>query len=168
MSVGPRVRDDRKLIYQLTATKCHDVVIPAGCDYRFCKCARDGWAIRRSLFSRFGLLGHLRSELKLATSNRFYCCLQQGSAIVSDAWITLSFCNHYPIERDAAVIGPVWTDPQRRGLGLATSLLQAGMNSICNSVTKIYIDTSNDNIAMQHVIEHCGFALMNEKPVESA
>ena len=102
--------------------------------------------------------GCLKDIIKLATARRSYFFITDGKKVVSEAYITVGQCRYYNVEDDAAVIGPVWTDEEIRGKGLATGLLKRTINSLVQSgFSVIYIDTSENNKAMQSVIKKCGF-----------
>ena len=148
---------ESKLIYQLQPSRPFDVVIPSGFEYRFCRGWLDGMSIKKSAIERFGYLGMLKNQLKLSTPRRLYCCILFDGKIVSDAWIMRSFCRHYHIEVEAAVIGPVWSHNDYRNRGLATALLKSAINSMGSSASTFYIDTSPGNESMRKVISHCGF-----------
>ena len=79
--------------------------------------------------------------------------------IASDGIVTFGICKHYPIAPSAHVIGPVFTYTQFRGKGLATLGLRECIVSLRNKFAPdaIYIDTSEDNLAMQSVIAKIGF-----------
>lgn len=105
-----------------------------------------------------GIFGFLKDIAKLVTPRRAYYCISDGKKIVSEAYVTIGKCKHYKIEDNAAVVGPVWTDANIRGKGLATGLLKRVINSLVgNGCNSIYIDTSERNLAMQKVIKNCGF-----------
>ena len=96
--------------------------------------------------------------LKLATASRSYDCLVTEGRVVSECYSTVGHCRHYAVEADAVVLGPVWTDVEARGKGLASGLLRSAMNRHIREGRRVfYIDTSQKNVAMQKVIEGCGF-----------
>jgi len=100
----------------------------------------------------------LKLMAKLSTpSRKFYCVILQNR-LAGYGHVTVSRCRHYSIENGAVVIGPVWTREDCRGKGVATFGLQNSMNALISKGTRIfYIDTAENNIAMQHVIAKCGF-----------
>jgi RimJ/RimL family protein N-acetyltransferase len=80
------------------------------------------------------------------------------NAVASYGGITLSRCRYYPVDRGAAVIGPVETTADCRGKGLATWGLIMAMEQLTRTGRRtFYIDTSEGNVAMQTVIARCGF-----------
>lgn len=82
-----------------------------------------------------------------------------GGLIVSEGEVTFGHCNHYPINNDDCVIGPVNTNPGYQGKGIATFSLRACISQIATlkKIDDIYIDTKEDNFAMQKVIAKIGF-----------
>ena len=121
------------------------------------------WGIRDGLRNIGILFRHLRWQcvkdiIKLFTANRFYFCMVKGRKIVSEAYVSVGQCRYYDVEDNAAVIGPVWTDTDSRGKGLATGLLTRTINALLEKdYSIVYIDTSENNKAMQSVIKKCGF-----------
>jgi GNAT superfamily N-acetyltransferase len=108
--------------------------------------------------ANFGLFDSLITVLKIATPSRSFALITDNLGIASYCWISFGFCRHYPIEKHALMIGPVWTRPDARGRGLATSLLQNTIAELTRDIERnIYIDTSADNYGMQKVITRCGF-----------
>jgi hypothetical protein len=118
--------------------------------------------LQRALRTRFRPAALPGTAAKLASGRRHYYCVTLGGRVVSDGWVSLGFCRHYHVEPESAVIGPVWTDPDQRGKGLATFALANAVTALYErgrSVT--YIDTTRDNLGMQKAIERVGYG----KPV---
>ena len=113
---------------------------------------------RSSLARSFGPTGIIKALAKLATKVRgLYVVLRDGQ-LISYGWATMGRCKHYKIERDAIVIGPIWTDSQLRGRGIATIALQAAIDAYIRRGRKtFYIDTSKTNISAQRVFAKSGF-----------
>lgn len=90
--------------------------------------------------------------------NVLYVVLEKN-LIVSDGLITFGHCNYYKIGKNDCVIGPVHTDSECRGKGLATIGLYGCVNYLISnfSLNYAYIDTTEDNFAMQKVISKVGF-----------
>lgn len=80
--------------------------------------------------------------------------------IVSDGLLSLGACNYYTITKRDCVIGPVYTDSKLRGRGLATYGLLKCLHYLNDNynIDNAYIDTSEDNIAMQSVIKKLMFS----------
>lgn len=147
-----------QLIYRQERTEPFDVALASAARFILCNGVRDGLQLAGFLMKRSENAGLVKDILKLATPSRLYACLVAADSILSECYITLSHCRHYKVERRSVVLGPVWTDRDCRGQGLATSLLKSIMNNmISRGNTIFYIDTSDQNTAMQHVIQHCGF-----------
>jgi len=113
-----------------------------------------GGALVRAL----GLKGVLKTAAKLLTATRLFFVVRQDNGVAHYGWVTLGRCRYYSVEHEAAVIGPVETEPEFRGRGLAT----AGLSSVivtmaARGVRIFYIDTGDNNIPMQKVIAKCGF-----------
>jgi GNAT superfamily N-acetyltransferase len=132
--------------------------LPAGFCFRFCQ----GFVQFVSLFGEVRRIAGMGEALKgclriLSRKRMFYCVLQEGQ-LVHSAWTTVSRCRHYAIEPNAVVIGPIWSAPEIRGRGIATSAMQLAMNElVARGHTTIYIDTSSNNFPCLSVIEKCGF-----------
>ena len=110
------------------------------------------------LRSAFGLVGCLKACLKVATSSRMLYIVISEDRIVNWGWISLSFCRYYPVAEKDVVFGPVQTEAACRGNGYATWGLKHAMNALVRRGYRVFfIDTSHDNLAMQRVIDHCGF-----------
>lgn len=105
-----------------------------------------------------GIFGSAKLAAKVTTPSRSFGCVLHQDEIRQYAWATVGHCRHYEIEHDATVIGPVWTQPSSRGMGFATFGVARLLNAIRSiGLTRFYIDTAEDNIAMQKVISRCGF-----------
>ena len=105
-----------------------------------------------------GLLGAARWAVKLATPRREFCCLLKGPEIVAFLAISIGFCRFYEVDESDIVLGSVWTSPQERGQGLATGITASSMNHMfARGCATFRIDTAEDNLPMQSVIQKCGF-----------
>jgi RimJ/RimL family protein N-acetyltransferase len=94
------------------------------------------------------------------TKKRFFYGVQYQNEIVHCGWVNIGFCRYYLVEKNAIVIGPIWTSEKVRGKGLATWALQEAMDTmIRNGFSIFYIDTERDNLPCQKVIEKSGFGL---------
>ena len=94
----------------------------------------------------------------LSKRNHLYAVIYQGN-IVSEGLVSYGVCNHYKVDKNDCIIGPVNTNTNYQGKGFATFGLTSCLrfifeNKVCN---KIFIDTREDNFAMQKVIEKSGF-----------
>lgn len=114
----------------------------------------------RYLIKRYGFsLYFLKLILKVTFKGKLYYALLFEEQIVSDGEVTFGSCNHYSIGSKDCVIGPVYTDGNYRGRGFASIALANCINQLINHYgpENLYIDTKEDNIAMQKVIKKIGF-----------
>ena len=113
---------------------------------------------RHVLWGNWGGLGGIKNLLKILSGRRMFYGVIAGGDLIHTGWVTLSHCRFYWVEDGAAVLGPVWTDSEWRGRGIACRALQTAINTLVHrGVTCFYIDTSGQNAAMQNVINKCGF-----------
>lgn len=100
----------------------------------------------------------LKSLAKLATRTRMFYCFVENRNIVHYGWVRISHCGAYWVDENDVVIGPIWTDPVYRGLGLAPKGLRLGMNLLMERGYQVFfIDTSSSNTASRRVIQKCEF-----------
>jgi len=114
------------------------------------------------LVKRYGISSTLlKLIIKIAMGRNACYLIMYEKKIASDGIVTFGICKHYPITPSEHVIGPVFTYTQFRGKGLATLGLRECIASLRKKFAPdaIYIDTSEDNIAMQSVIAKMGFGL---------
>jgi len=116
--------------------------------------------IKRYKFS-FTLLKIL---VKLTLKRNVLIALVFENNIVNDSLISFGKCDYYSIEKNDIIIGPVYTSSQYRGKGFATSGLSKSLEYLKNSqsIKFAYIDTSEDNLAMQSVIQKLNFTLCSK------
>lgn len=131
--------------------------LPAGTNFAALTEFWDSMKHWRALVRQFGWLGAVKSLLKLASSGRFLFVLLQERRIVSYVWAT-EHSPRYRIERNACVLGPLMTRPDKRRQGLATALLMAAANDLAaQGYRGLYIDTTAVNVASQKAITRAGF-----------
>lgn len=119
---------------------------------------RAGLANLRRLAARFGAPAAARIVARSLRANRLFFCTPTAGAIACSGTLSLGFCNFYPVEPDAVVIGTIETVPESRGRGLATMAIRAAMNAmIARGFGRFYIDTQDDNVAMLRSIAKLGF-----------
>lgn len=110
------------------------------------------------LLQAFGFKGALQRVARLLKGERASLYFRRGSRIVAECQLTFGHCSLYPIGDRDAVLGPVWTDPDQRGQGLATQLLsESGKVARARDCREVWIDTSEANGAMRRSIEKAGF-----------
>ena len=124
----------------------------------YCGCAGDLAPLIPPLKSYFGRLGVWKMSLKLVSGRRSFYGVFADGQLLHYGWVSFGFCKYYDVEKESAVIGPIWTSESARGKGLATAALKRVVNLIsAKGCQAIYIDTTEDNIACQRVIAKCGF-----------
>ena len=101
----------------------------------------------------------MKAFVKVLTNKRAFVLITENNKISAWLVITFGYCGHYPIAPPDAVIGPVNTEEHAQGKGLGTLLMQA---SLCfcfeqKNNQAVFIDTAEDNWAMQRVIQKCNF-----------
>ncbi len=162
---GPRqvtLRVPEGLRYQLVYRLELTAPLPAGPlpegEFRLLDGPGGLWSCRGALLRRWGAPAFAKALAKAASGRRLvYLVLVEGAATAT-GWCSLGFCRHYKVEPEAVVVGPIWTDPDLRGRGLATGALMAAMEELRRrGRTLFYIDTSGENLPSQRVIEKCGF-----------
>jgi hypothetical protein len=150
------------LPYQLVFRQERDWPLEAsaveGVTFHFCAYLRDWLRHSRLLRATLGTAGWAKGCLKMATPSRQFYFVADGSRVLHHAWVTLSHCRYYYVEKGSAVIGPIWTDPQARGRGIATFATASAVNVLLDSGHRIsYIDTSNTNHPCLKVIGKCEY-----------
>jgi len=126
--------------------------------FSYCCRPRDLAPVQDALRREFGAFGLLKARLKLLVGRRVFYGVFGDGRLQHYGWVAFGFCKYYRVEKDSAVVGPIWTVESSRGMGLATTALRRVVNRVlAKGCRRIYIDTSEDNIACQKVIWHCGF-----------
>lgn len=100
-----------------------------------------------------------KAFIKVLSNKRAFTIFTEDKKISAWLVITFGYCGHYPIEANDAVIGPVNTEEHAQGKGLGTLLMQGSL-AYCFKNRKqraVFIDTAEDNWAMQRVIQKCNF-----------
>jgi hypothetical protein len=148
----------RHLVYRQERTTAFEVEERNDARFCFCGTAMKLILLRAAVIKRMGCIGALKMLAKLATPSRSYYCLVGDGRIVGDGHIARSFCRFYPVDPGSAVIGPVWTHLELRGKGLAVFGMKNAMNALIQRGCRVfYVDRSEQNLSMQHVIAKCGF-----------
>jgi GNAT superfamily N-acetyltransferase len=113
------------------------------------------WSILRRWST---ILARCNLMLKIAIGRDIFFGIYSTGNFVSSGILALGHCRYYKIGPGEVVISTINTDPKRRGEGLAVKSIKVAMNvMIERGHTQFYIDTTRDNIAMQHAIEKLGF-----------
>ena len=101
----------------------------------------------------------LKTVLKILTGKRFLFGVIRGKRVVQRGWLNVGFCEFYPVERDAIVVGSLETEPLHRGQGLASSTIYQGLVFLSQrGYRRFYVDTSLANLASQRMIAKAGFS----------
>jgi hypothetical protein len=149
---------DFQLVYRMERDAPYDAACPSDMEFAFIDSSRDAAPFLRRLRPIMGALETIKALPKLATGIRNLYLVLHGSQIVSLGWGTVGLCRHYKVERDAVVIGPIWSDPAERGKGLATLALQLAINEYLRRGKRLfYIDTSKANHSAQRVFAKSDF-----------
>lgn len=101
----------------------------------------------------------MKAFIKVLSSQRAFVLISEDNKVSAWLVITFGYCGHYSIGPNDSVIGPVNTEEHAQGKGLGTLLMQA---TLCYCFEKranqaVFIDTAEDNWAMQRVIQKCNF-----------
>jgi GNAT superfamily N-acetyltransferase len=149
---------DFQYVYRMVRNRPYEVSKRPDHEFRLLNSLSDGFAHRPLLTDALGSGGAIKAIAKLATSRRaFYTTVNNGRASTF-GWCTVGTCRWYQIERDAVVIGPIETNPDYRGLGLAGYAMQFAINEyIKRGHDVFYIDTAKLNFPAQSVFKKCGF-----------
>ena len=145
-------------VYRQVAKDIAQVSLERELEYVFVTSATQATQQFGAIASYCGKPGALKSVAKLAAKHRSFYMLKQAGKVVSAGWCTVGRCKYYKVESDAVVIGPIWTDPNTRGKGYATTALKLALQDhIALGRTLFYIDTEKTNLPAQRVFEKSGF-----------
>ena len=121
------------------------------------------WDVIKSLVLIYNIDRSIVNTIKLSIKiicgkSHLYLCTQNGH-IASYAIVALGYCNFYDVASQDFVIGTVNTKPSHQGNGLATQVLSSIIKNIkvSNPSATVFIDTSENNIPMQKVIDKLCF-----------
>jgi RimJ/RimL family protein N-acetyltransferase len=97
--------------------------------------------------------------LKVLTGRRLvYFSVVGEKKLVQSGWANLGFCRYYPVERDAVVLGTLYTTPEFRGQGFSTRAKSYVISYLYKKgYRRFYADTSPANLAAQKTSEKLGF-----------
>jgi hypothetical protein len=131
----------------------------------FCNNPLNAFTLWHQLVLALGFAHFLKLVVKLFTPIRMFYCVIVQNQIAGYGYVTASRCKHYPVEKEAIVIGPVMTSEDFRSRGIATFALKKTINElILKDFHIFYIDTSEMNFQMQRVISKCAFG----EPIDRA
>jgi RimJ/RimL family protein N-acetyltransferase len=111
-----------------------------------------------ALVSVMGLTAALRLILRLCRHGRLFYYLSDQGQWMHWGGITLGWCRYYSIGAGEAVFGPVETAAAFRGRGVAVRAMREAMRALAGRGVRVfYVDTSEQNVAMQHAALKAGF-----------
>ena len=147
-----------QLVFRADFHEPLDADPPAGVAFTSCRgplsYLRAAWRLR----TLFSLAETVKNLLKVMTNRRLFYFSSDAQEVLHYGWLTTGHCRQYRIERDAVVIGPIWTSAAARGRGVATFATKMAINELVAAGHHIfYIDTSMQNTPCLRVIEKCGF-----------
>ena len=112
------------------------------------------WPLLREVH---GLVGALKSVMKMTRRRAFYCVTSEAGVLHS-GWVTSSYCRHYRVERGDIVIGSVATSHKAQAKGIGTFATRMVINLMMARGHRVFfIDTSLNNAACRKMIDNCGF-----------
>jgi len=154
----------KQLVYRHELFRPMDITQAPGVEFEFLSSPLDLIKLGVPLLRCLGLSGLIKTGLKLATGKRRLYCVLTQSCVAHYGWVSFSFCRYYKVQAGDVVIGPIMTEERYRGRGYATVALMRVLNALlAKGYSVFWIDTSEDNIPCQKVIEKCRFG----KPVAS-
>jgi hypothetical protein len=112
------------------------------------------------LLKRYKLSAELlKLSIKLITKRNALYAVIYDNKITSDGLLSFGQCNHYRVNENDCIIGPVNTDGSYIGKGFATFGLVNCVSYLrsTQAYNEIYIDTREENLAMRKVIQKAGF-----------
>ncbi len=132
--------------------------LPEGSDFFLCRGPLDAARVFHPMVGALGLRATIRMCLRQMSSRRMLYCSSKGPQLLSYGCLSIGFCRFYSVEVSDIVVGPVWTSPAARGQGYAAVSLMFAANRLLElGFTTLWVDTSEDNVAMQRVLQKCGF-----------
>jgi hypothetical protein len=145
-----------QLVYRAERTTPFDVVQRNDVSFCFIDSVTGYYSLKH-LRQALGWKEWAKGLARIAKGRMFYCAMRD-SMLLHFGWVTKSFCRYYKVEQGSVVIGPIWSNPEIRGQGIATHSTMAAMNEIMQRGTSIfYIDTTDDNISCRRMIAKCGY-----------
>lgn len=147
-----------QLVYRLRVYTPFYKIKPFAPDFVYCQSIRDAFPVLPSLLRCFSFTKLCKLLMKLSTPRREFYLTIKNHEVVHHGWVMIGRCRYYRVEPNSAVIGPIWTAPSARNLGIGTQSLQQAIDTlISRGVFLFYIDTSDDNLPCQKLIAKCGF-----------
>jgi len=150
----------KQLIYKQERETPFDVGSLKDLDFFFATRPMGLRAVWSSVVGQFGLLGAVKSALKLVAGRRCLYGVVVDGGLIHFGWVSMGFCRFYEVEKGSCVIGPIWSGSASRGKGIATWALKLATNRLIELGSRtFYIDTSADNLPCRKVIQNCAFGM---------
>ena|SRR5258708_35167912 len=101
----------------------------------------------------------IKAALKVLSRRRvLFHCVVNGKTVVQSGWANFGFCRYYPVEKNAVVLGTLYTRPEYRSRGYATAAKGQVIKYLYHrGFTRFYADTTPANLPAQRTIEKLGF-----------
>jgi GNAT superfamily N-acetyltransferase len=158
--VQVRVLESRRvqLVYRQEVSEAPSVVVPSEVQVYFC----EDWSSTRGRFrdlrTLFGFWGALKAVAKIMTPSRYFYYATLDGVPVHYGWICVGWCKYYPVREQDVTMGPIWSDPNARGKGVATAATLFAISEMSRrGYSVFYGDTMDDNWACRKVMDRCGF-----------
>lgn len=146
-----------QLIFRMRRTRPSGVVPRTDVDFRFCAGLASFIGVAGSLRRTVGMMEWLKAFARVVAGRGFYCVLRDG-AMLHRGWTSVGYCRHYAVGGDEVVIGPIWSAPEARNLGVAMYATSRAIDElVARGASVFYIDTAQDNHACLKMIANCGF-----------
>lgn len=146
-----------QLIFRMRRTVPFDVAARDDVEFRFASSLPQFLAMAKPLRRVVSSTELAKSVIRMGVGRMFYGVLRDGM-LLHRGWINVSFCQHYKVRPGEVVIGPIWSAPEARGLGLGKYATQRAINELVRrGLSVFYIDTSSDNASCLKMIANCGF-----------
>jgi RimJ/RimL family protein N-acetyltransferase len=121
---------------------------------------RDLWPLLPTVRESFGWAKLIKVCLKLSTRRRklYLIVRSRDKVLCSFGWVNIGISAQYAVGASDVVVGPIWTSPQARNLGLARQGLQLALSEMFKRGHRtFFIDTYASNQPCLAVVKRVGF-----------
>lgn len=149
----------QQFVYKLVSVDSHKAAAVAdGCQMVSSVADWGRWFI--PIMRILGPVDTVKLFIQWLRANKSIYFWAENNQIKSYGIISFGYCKLYNVEPDSAVIGPVNTLSSCQGRGLATLTLCFATERLFKDrgCSAVYIDTAENNLKMQRVIEKVGFS----------
>jgi hypothetical protein len=147
-----------RLVFRIDALEGEPPPLPENSHFYVANGILSGARISIILLRSFGAASTLRTLAKVATPSRAYYCIVRNGKIATSGWVAFGFYKHQPIGSREHAIGPIFTAPDQRRLGLASHALRRAVKyCLSRGATAVYIDTTDRNMPSLRTIRGVGF-----------